>query len=560
MRLDYVAEPLFQASRPVRSQLLQLATGAGKTPIVAEIVHSSQALAARHDRTVRVWFVVPRNELGGQASEHFARWGIKHSMLMAGMEESRAFAVHIVSKDTLLRRLERIKNWPDILIFDEAHIAYDAQLKIIAMCPESTRIIGVTATPERLDGKGLWSGSGGPYDEIIYGPSIPWLTDHNFLSPLRYYAPPLAGLESVKRIGTEYDAAGLEELFERKKVYGDVVGYYEKYGSVKHTSISSPDGLVRTNQNYAKGKPALIFCRSIKSAYDMAERFCSAGFKFFCIEGTMADGRRKELINALRDGTIDGLTNVDIATYGLDVPRVEYGASIRPTLSRALYFQKAGRILRVFPGKTEALFFDHANLVEEHQDLDFPGTPLFYLDKLDWNFEGREKRKRLKDQQIPLRLCPYKGFEYCRDPRCGKSGCVLRDPGDTARADLETVEVKLEERKAPAKLAEYPDEEKREIQDQIGRFTDEAVTGLEAGQILPGPIGELLKLADKIGRKSTWVYWFLTEAMDKKTGKPSRAVNVPLLHEIRRQKNYAQGWVFFMRKQIEKGIKETVNV
>ena len=413
-------------------------------------MHSSQALAARFDRTVRVWFVVPRNELLDQGSAHFAKWGIKHSTIAAGREESRAFTVHVVSKDTLLRRLDRVKNWPDILIFDEAHIAYDAQLKIISHCPETTRIIGVTATPERLDSRGLWSGAGGPYDEIVYGPSIPWLTDHEFLSPLRYYAPPIEGLADIKRIGTEYDAEGLEELFTRKKVYGDVVGYYEKYGTVKHTTISSSSGLTRTNQNYAKGKPALIFCRSIKSAYDMAERFTQAGFQFFCIEGTMAKGKRESLITALKEGKIDGLTNVDIATYGLDVPRVEYGASIRPTLSRALYFQKVGRILRTFPGKQEALFFDHANLVEEHQSLDNPGTPLFYLEDLEWNFHGTERRKRAKNTEVPLRLCPYKGYEYCRDPRCGKSGCVLRDPSDTGRADLETVaEVKLEERKAP---------------------------------------------------------------------------------------------------------------
>ena len=543
-----------------RSACLQLATGAGKTPIVAEITRTA------YSRDFRVWFVVPRNELLQQGSNHFQRWQVPHGLIAAGKEESRAFHVHVVSKDTLIRRYERVKNWPDLLVFDEAHLYLDRQLEILERLPERTKVIGVTATPERLDGRGLSE----VYEGVHYGPSIPWLTDRGFLSPLRYFAPPIQGLENIHRRGTEYDADELEALLEKRKVYGDVIRYYEKYGGIRHSSLSLPtQSIVELNRNYHRGRPALIFCRSVKSAYETAERFTAAGFLFFTIEGQMPNARRKELIDALRQGKIDGLTNCDICTYGLDVPRVEYGASIRPTLSRSLYFQMVGRILRPFPGKEEAFFFDHANLVEEHTEPSAPGIPLFYLDGLTWNFFGRVKRERAPSDTSGLRLCPLKDYQYCSDPACA-SGCKLDPQAAQRREALETVDIALEERTPPRSWQELAPGEKRDVQDRIGQATDAWLAALaeDPPRIDPGPVGELLRIAEELGRAPMWVYHFLTEKDEEiraeaksmtvaEYRRMARAVNVPLLYEIARQKGYKPGWVWWKRKEIERGIRET---
>jgi DNA repair protein RadD len=548
-------------TKPVHSVLLQLPTGGGKTPIVAEITRS--AFSGHR----RVWFVAPRNELVGQASAHFSKWKIPHGIISARSEESRAYQVHVVSKDTLLRRMDRIKNWPDILIFDECHIAMDAQIRIITAGNAARLflglpvmlVLGMTATPERQDGRGLWSGAGGPYDTICYGPSIPWLTSGNFLSPLRYFAPPIEGLDKLHRKGTEVDENELEALLEKRKVYGDVIGYYEKFGTVKHTGISLPgQPVVNLNQSYAKGRPALIFCRSVKSAYETAERFCKAGFSFHCIEGNMPDHERKALIDGLRDGKIDGLTNCDIATYGLDIPRIEYGASIRPTASRALYFQMVGRILRPFTGKAEALFFDHANLVQEHQTVENPGVPLFYLEDIDWNFYGVEKRKRKKPQAENMKQCPLLDFEWCGKPSC--AGCSLKDPEapDPRRLGLEVVDAKLEERKGPIHISDLQPEEKRDIQDRIGRAAEAAFA--EDGQIQSGPVAELLKVAHELNRSPMWVYHYLTDIENKRrneAGKgPRLTVNSPLLHEIARIEGFKPEWAWYRQKELQKRRKE----
>lgn len=550
---DYQAQDIAEL-RPLvadhRSVLHQLPTGAGKTAEISEIVSLIRALNPHFV----VWFVCPRNELLQQASEHFEKWNISHSHIKAGREESIAFKVQIVSKDTLLRRLHRIKNWPDVLIFDEAHLYYDAQLKIIEWARQARpalKVIGITATPERLDGRGLSTKAGGSYEAIHFGCSIPWLTDRGFLAPLRYFAPPIIGLQSIHRRGTEYDANELETLLEKRKVYGDVVRYYQKYGSINHTSISSIAGITRIKSNYHKGRPALIFCRSVKSAYETAHRFSEAGYLFFCIEGDMKKGERRRLIDALRKGEIDGLTNCDLATYGLDIPRVEYGASIRPTLSRALYFQMVGRILRPFNNKEEALFFDHANLVEEHSDASSPGIPLFYLPELTWNFNGRERRERAPADASAVRLCPLKDYQYCADPACARV-CRLDPDAASKRAALEVVDVALQERTPARGWSELAPGEKRDVQDRIGSATDAWLAALaeDPPRIDPGPVGELLRIADELGRSKLWVYWYLSEKENK------RAVNVPLLHEIARQSGFKPGWVFFQTKRIREGLKE----
>ena len=101
MLRDYQAADIAEL-RPLvarhRSVLHQLPTGGGKTAEVAEIVRLIGGL----NPAFVVWFVCPRNELIAQASEHFARWKIPHGLIAAGSEESRAFKVQIVSKDTLL--------------------------------------------------------------------------------------------------------------------------------------------------------------------------------------------------------------------------------------------------------------------------------------------------------------------------------------------------------------------------------------------------------------------------------------------------------------------------
>jgi superfamily II DNA or RNA helicase len=121
--VDAVRTKLYREN--LRSVVLQSATGTGKTVIVAAIARAVQ------DRGKRVWFIVPRKELVEQSKAHFARWGISFGVIDAQHKESRAYKAHIISLQTLMRRLDRIKEWPDLVFFDECHLNYDAQKKIM---------------------------------------------------------------------------------------------------------------------------------------------------------------------------------------------------------------------------------------------------------------------------------------------------------------------------------------------------------------------------------------------------------------------------------------------
>ena len=546
-----------------KSVCMQLPTGAGKTPVMAAMCESV------YKKGRRAWVVVNREELITQSSNHLRKWNIPHGQITAKTNESRAFNIHVVSKDTLIRRYDRIKNWPDLLIFDECHLYLDRQIEIASHLSDTAKIIGMTATPERSDGRGLSVKAGGLYDTLVEGPSIPTLTANGFLTPLRYFSPPIIGLENLRTRGEDYDEEELEELLERRKIYGELVGHYEKYG---------------------KGKAALIFCRSVKSAYHTAERFRDKGFKFYAIHGStkehpMTSKHRKELIDALTNGEIDGLTNCDLCTYGLDVPRVEYGASIRPTLSKALYFQMIGRILRPFTDqvtgykKEDALFFDHVNMCIEHSEDDYPGIPPHYAPHIKWNFDGSDKRKKYKCPECrhltetgycPYRkkrmdeyvtrcsdfvkranviLCPHLDFMYCPNPHCATCASNPDKNVIDARKPMVIIDTDLIEVTPPIPMKERPLEEQREIQDRIGSAVLNYQKAEETGNIDPGAIGELIKIADDCAYNIMWVYHKLTPP-ERKT------VNIPLLHEIARQKQFKGYWVKmkieFLRK--EKGI------
>lgn len=501
-----------EALRQYRSVCIQLATGGGKTPIIAAICESV------FGKNKRVWVIVNRKELIKQTSNHLKKWNVPHGVIAAGVHESRAYNVHVISSDTLIRRWSKIKNWPDVCIIDECHLTIDRQIDIANRLPDYCKIIGMTATPERGDGRGLSKKSGGIYDTLIEGPSIPWLTERGYLAPLRYFSPPLEGLENIKFKGTEADEEQLEELLQRRKVYGQVVDHYEKHGN---------------------GKTALIFCRSIKQAEHTAERFRDRGFSFYAISSDTPDAERTKLISDINSGKIQGLCGCDIFIYGTDIPRAEYGATIRPTLSRAVYMQGIGRILRPYPNKISALFFDHVNNILDHQDDNYPGVPLHYADHITWNFDGTEKRKKKKNNNI--KLCPYLDYMYCNHVQCATCEHNPDKSVKDARKQMVIVPAELQELKKPVPLSDMSFNERRVLEDEI---SDEVLKYKADETVLPSVVNKLLTIADNCGYSVFWVYHQLID--DKR-----HTVHVPILSEICRIKGYKSGWIYFAKQKLK---------
>lgn len=484
-----------------RRVFMSLPCGGGKTAIFSQMARG----AWMRGRTT--WVCVPRRELLGQASEALQRLDVPHGRIDAGHQESKAFGLHLVSKDTLIRRYDKIETQPEFLILDEAHLYYDQQATIQKHFPDA-RIVGVSASPERLDGRGLSD----LYDVLVEGPDIRWLTERGYLVPTRYYAPPIDGLEAVKRRGYEYDADDLAELLARRKVYGSAIEHYERH---------------------AAGKTALVFARSVAMADDIADRFSVRGWRFVPVSAKTPKKQRKALIAGLQSGALHGVVNCEIATYGLDVPRVECLIMLRPTMSRALYTQMTGRGLRPHPGKTECVILDHVGLLAEH------GHPLA---PYEWQFRGRERRKRNPNDDFKLHLCP-ETFLWCEKSSC--DGCGDNTTGRKNRTEY-VVDCQLQEAAPPAALKARPLEEQQIYQDRLNAAVELALNALSTGdmQAAHGPIDKLLSLARQVGRNPMWVYHRLS--VDRVS------VNVPLLHEIARCQHYKPGWVYFKVKALRK--------
>ncbi len=203
-----------------------------------------------------------------------------------------------------------------------------------------------------------------------------------------------------------------------------------------------------------------------------------------------------------------------------------------------------GRILRSYTNpetgykKVEALFFDHVNLVLEHQEPDYPGVPPHYVPYINWNFKGREKRK-IKKSESNIKLCPYLDFMYCEKPHCQSCFHNPDKSKSDCRRDMIIVPAELIEKSKPIPIKDRPFEEQREIQDKIGS----AVVDYKNTEY-PNAITILLDLAEKLGYSPMWVYWKLTP--DNRYTR-----NIPVLHEIARQKGYKPGWVHFALQKID---------
>lgn len=289
-------------------------------------------------------------------------------------------------------------------------------------------LLGLTATPERLDGKGLGIESGGVYEKLVLGPSVKSLIERGYLSQPRVFVPPINFDDSALRtIAGDYDVKQMSEMLDQPQIIGDCIRHYSKI---------------------CPNMPAIAFCSTIEHARHTAEQFCNAGFNFKCIDGTMSDFDRRDAIEGLGSGRYDGLTSCNIISEGTDLPVVGCAIFLRKTKSLSLYLQQAGRVLRPYSGKEYSIILDHVRNVENH------GFP---EDERDWSLEGRRKQKRDEDE-IFIRTCPqcyacYKSsLRAC--PVCGFGAeNAIKSQREIEFIDAELVEIQKVQKERERKEA-----------------------------------------------------------------------------------------------------------
>jgi len=364
-----------------KSPLLVMPTGAGKTVVFAAI---SKAIS-QNEKNVLI--LVHRRELIDQASKKLKAIGVKHGVIAAKYKESKN-NIQIASVQTLVRRLVKNTFNPNYIIIDEAHhAAAGSWTKIIDHFKDAYKI-GCTATPIRLDGRGLAD----YFDDLVKGPGVAKLIDEKYLAPYKVFAPPLkVNLDKVKTLGGDYQKKELEKQIDTADIIGDAVQQYKKH---------------------ADGLPAIAFCISIKHATDVCNKFKDAGYKAAIVHGEMKVDDRDKAIKGLGNGKIQILTSVDVISEGTDVPDVSAAILLRPTKSEGLYLQQVGRVLRPKPDKT-AIILDHVNSTRTHGFVD---------DKREWSLHSQKKKNKKGELAPHVETCKkcfatYKPTPIC--PVCG---------------------------------------------------------------------------------------------------------------------------------------------
>lgn len=349
----------------VKRVLIVLPTGGGKTALMAHMMRTSTS------RGYRSFFCVHRRELVKQSVLTLTdSAGIDVGIVAAGFPSNRHEAAQVCSVPTLARRHKLLLS-PHLLAMDEAHhSAAKSWADLIALYPNAV-LIGLTATPERLDGAGL----GQWFDDMVIGPSVRELIDGGYLCDYRLFAPKGVDLTGVHTVAGDYNKRELNDLMSKSAVVGDCITHYKKH---------------------CGGARAIVFAWSIEASEQIARQFNDAGIKAMHLDGKTDDVTRDHATDSFRRGETQVLCNVNLISEGYDVPAAEAMFDLSPTQSLSMFLQRCGRVLRPAPGKREALIFDHSGNSARH------GLP---DDPREWSLAGRAKKARETDK-VPVKQCP----------------------------------------------------------------------------------------------------------------------------------------------------------
>ena len=307
--------------------LVQAATGVGKTYLAAFDSKSYE----------RVLFVAHREEILKQAAASFRN--VRNSEdygFFTGEEKSTDKSVIFASVATLGRSEYLSEKYfaPDYfqyLVIDEFHHAVNEQYQRIVKYFKPQFLLGLTATPERMDGRNIYELC--DYN-VPYEISLKDAINKGMLVPFHYYGiyddTDYSGLHLIRG---RYDEKELNETYIGNVHRHDLIyKYYCKYGS----------------------KKALGFCCSRAHAEEMAKEFCERGIPSVAVysnaNGTYSEERGKA-IKKLKSGEIRVIFSVDMFNEGVDITSVDMVMFLRPTESPIVFLQQLGRGLRRSKGK-----------------------------------------------------------------------------------------------------------------------------------------------------------------------------------------------------------------
>ena len=300
-----------------RSTMVVMATGLGKTQIFCEMARRTHK---------RVLVLAHRTELVDQAKKRIDEVvGGWCQVERAGTHASLEAPIVVASVQTIQsdRRLKRFpRDHFGLIIADEFHHFVSRTFKKPLEYFSEAKLLGVTATPDRLDKKGLCS----IVESVAYKMDIKNGIDRGWLVPLK------GRLVKIDEI----------DLSAVKKTAGDL-----QVGELDLAILRAVEGIVQKTMDISDDRQAIVFFPGVASA-----QFATARFNFLKPDCAAFIGaktppiERAHIVHQFKTGRVQYLCNCQVATEGFDAPRCSVIAIARPTLSRALYTQMVGRGVR----------------------------------------------------------------------------------------------------------------------------------------------------------------------------------------------------------------------
>lgn len=413
------------ALRSSSSVLAFAPTGFGKTVLAAALIKLLFAAGKK------VIFAVHRIDLIKQTASTFEKFGIPFSYIAAGYHFNPLHRIWIASILTLKNRLGKIP--ADYIFVDEAHLSAAAGWAAVAAHykEKGAKLIGLTGSPERLDGKPL----GDVWDQMVMGPTVRWLIDNGHLSRYRAFAPKgVVDTSGLHVRGGEFIQSEVDALMQGKAVIANAVKHWR----------AKADGL-RT----------IAFCPSVARAKEYAEEFTALGIPSVALDAETPQEERARAFIDFADRKLLVIFNCALFCEGFDLAAqvnrdvtIEAVMQLSPTQSLAKHLQQLGRGLRKKS--------DPAILLDLVGNLERLGLP---DDDREWSLEGRKKAVRdVKAMTCdecfathpPAPVCPECGFRYPRKEAVAGGGRSIEE----VEHDLEEINIEALRRKRQVEQAQ----------------------------------------------------------------------------------------------------------
>lgn len=268
---------------------------------------------------------------------------------------------------------------PDLVIVDEAHLIpknygtrYNKFLSDLRICNRGVKVVGLTATPYRLDSGYLHEGDNAIFDGIAYDIPVADLMEQRFLAPvISKSGVKTIDLSNVGKRGGEYIESELAKAASDPELVTETVAEIVRYG--------------------AERKAWLVFACGVNHAELLRAEFEMHGIEADVVTGADGMSARAEKIDRFRRGESKCLINVNVLTTGFNVPHVDLVAIVRATESTGLYIQIVGRGTRIAPGKENCLVLDYGDNVMRHG----------FIDKIKPKIKGKSE-----NGEAPVKKCP----------------------------------------------------------------------------------------------------------------------------------------------------------